>query len=132
MIGGNAGMRAMTRCRKATIVALFVALLGAAHPAPAGAAGGDATKSSNLFGTDATLALTLTAPWREFVRNKSSKASYPGTLDYVDESGAKRSLPLAFSTRGHNRLKVCRFPPVKLIFEKEAVKGTPFHGNKSL
>jgi len=124
-------MRAMSGYRKPTIiaqfVALFVAVLVAAGPAFAGPA-----EPPKLFAADATLALTLAAPWRELVRNKSSKARYPGTLEYVDESAVKHSVPLAFATRGNNRLKVCKFPPIKLIFDKEAIKDTPFRGNKSL
>ena len=130
-------MQAIPKCR-ATIAAVFVARLLAAlsafwmATACAAPSGGDQTKSPKVFATDGTLALTLTAPWREFMRNKSEKKRYPGTLEYVDESGAKHAMPLAVAARGHNRLKVCRFPPVKLIFDKEAIKGTPFRGSKSL
>jgi len=125
-------------CRKATVVALLVALLfsataafwpGSACAAPAGA---DPAQPAKLFATDAALALTLTAPWQEFMRNKGAKKPYPGTLEYVDESGTKHSVPVAFQARGHNRLKVCKLPGIKLIFEKEAMAGTPFRGHKSL
>jgi hypothetical protein len=133
MVEGAESMQAIpTTNRKVTIVVVLVALLSAAHPAFAGAAGGDQAKSPKLFATDATLALTLTAPWREFLRNKSAKKRYPGTLEYVDDSKAKHSMPVAFEARGHNRLKVCKFAPIKLIFDKEAIKDTPFRGNKSL
>ena len=130
-------MHAIAKYRKATIVVMLVALLFAAHPfwvgtACAEPAAGDQAKSAKLFTAEAPLALTLTAPWREFMRNKNAKKPYPGTLEYVDESGAKRSLPVAFQARGINRLKVCKLPPIKLIFEKEAIEGTPFRGNKSL
>ena len=129
-------MSAIPGYRSTTVAASFVALFGAmlvaAHQAFAGPASAELEKSPRLFAADATLALTLTAPWREFVRNKNSKASYPGTLEYVDESGAKHAMPLAVAARGHNRLKVCRFPPVKLIFDKEAIKGTLFRGSKAL
>jgi len=124
--------------RKAKIVAQLAALfffvaqpavwMGTACAAPAS----EQAKSPKLFATEATLPLTLTAPWRDFARNKSSKTSYPATLEYVDESGARRSLPVAVASRGHNRQKVCKFPPIKLIFEKDAVKESPFRGNKSL
>jgi len=118
--------------RKAAIVVILVALLFAANAARAAAAGGDRPKLPKLFSTEATLAMTLTAPWQEFVRNKNSKKRYPGTLEYIDDSGAKHSLPVAFEARGHNRLKVCKFAPIKLIFDKEAIEDTPFRGNKSL
>ncbi|MGH8122765.1 MAG: hypothetical protein ACREPT_08315 [Rudaea sp.] len=119
---------------------MLAGLLFAAHPAlwlgTASAkpkpAGGDQEKSANVFATDATLSLTLTGPWRDFMHDKSAKKTYRGTLEYVDESGAKRSMPVAFEPRGHNRLKVCELPGIKLIFAKEAVQGTPFHGDKAL
>jgi hypothetical protein len=124
--------------RKAMKAAVLVALLLAAHPASwlgtafAAPSSGDPVKSQKLFAAEAALPVTLTAPWRDFTRNKNSKKRYPGTLEYTDESGAKRSMPVAFEPRGHNRLKVCKYPPIKLIFEKDAIKDTPFRGNKSL
>jgi hypothetical protein len=118
--------------RKAAIVVMFVALLFAAHPAFAAAAGGDQAKPPKLFTSDATLTMTLTAPWQEFLRSKNSKKRYPGTLEYIDDSGAKHSMPVAFEPRGHNRLKVCKFAPIKLVFDKQAIEDTPFRGNKSL
>ncbi len=125
-------MQAMPRCHKATSIMMLVALFLVAHPACAAPASGDPAKSAKLFATEAPLALTLTAPWHEFLRNKTAKKRYPGTLEYADESGAKHSMPVAFEPRGHNRLKVCKFAPIKLIFDKEAIKDTPFRGNKSL
>ena len=123
--------------RKAAIVVVLAVLLAAALPAcwpgiaRAEPAGGH-EKPAKLFATDVPLALTLSAPWRDFVDSKSAKKRFPGTLEYVDESGAKHSMPVALQARGHNRLKVCKVPPIKLIFEKDAVDGTPFRGNKSL
>jgi len=122
-------MQAKATYRPAMIGAMLVALLLAAHAAHAEAGGG---KSAKLFADEATLPLTITAPWREFAHNKTAKASYPGTLEYVDDSGAKRAVPIVVTPRGHNRLKVCKFPPIKLIFEKEAIQDTLFHGNRSL
>lgn len=124
--------------RKAAIVVVFAVLLTAALPALwpgiacAEPAGGNQEKPAKLFATDVPLALTLSAPWRDFVYAKSAKKRFPGTLEYVDESGAKHAMPVALQARGHNRLKVCKVPPIKLIFEKGAVDGTPFRGNKSL
>lgn len=143
MVDGAEAMQATRKHRTATIVAMLIALFLAADPAfwlgnafaaPAGGnqADGDREKPAKLFATDTPLALTLTAPWRDFMRNKSAKKRYPGTLEYVDESGAKRSIPVVFQPRGINRLKVCKLPPIKMIFDKDAVEGTPFRGNKSL
>ena len=117
-----------------SLVALLFAMLPASWAGFAWAAPSDADqqKAPKIFSTEAPLALTLTAPWHEFMRTKSDKKRYPGTLEYLDESGAKRSFAVAFEPRGKNRLKTCKFPPIKLIFDKQAVEGTPFRGNKSL
>jgi len=121
---------------KATIVvglALLVGVLSACRPGTACAEpGGNHEKPGRLFATDVPLDVTLSAPWRDFIDAKSAKKRFPATLEYVDESGAKHAVPVGIQPRGHNRLKVCRMPPIKLIFEKDAVDGTPFHGNKSL
>ena len=123
--------------RKTTILVL-VGLLFTAHQvfraetARAASAVSDKAKPAKLFASDATLALTLTAPWQDFMRDKTTKKAYPGTLEYADESGAKHAMPVTFQPRGHNRLKVCKLPGIKLVFEKNAVEDTPFRGNKSL
>lgn len=126
--------RRLPRPRAAILVAVLVAAPAAFWPAAARAkpAPGDRAEPAKLFAARGTLDLTLAAPWREFVRNKNSKRRYPGMLEYVDASGTRRSLPLAFEPRGIHRLEICRFPPIKLIFDKKITKGTPFRGTKSL
>jgi len=131
-------MHAIAPSKKANLRRLLLTLLVAAFSAfcpPIACAkpgDGDAPKPPKLFASEEPLTLTLSAPWRELVHDKSAKKRYSGTLEYVDEGGAKRSLPVAVEARGMNRLKVCKFPPIKLIFDKEAVEKTPFRGNKSL
>ena len=131
-------MHTIARYRKAHIRRLLLSLLLALVPAfgsqiaGAKAPDGGPSKPPKLFASDAPLTLTLSAPWRELVHDKSAKKRYPGTLEYVDEAGAKRSIPVAFEARGMNRLKVCKFPPIKLIFDKEAAEKTPFRGDKAL
>ena len=129
-------MQPILNRRNATITGavLLFALYPVFWSATAWAAdgGGDKAKPAKLFATDAQLTLKLTGPWRDFVHTKSQKKPYPGTLEYVDESGAKHAVPVTFQPRGINRLKVCEVPPIKLIFDKQAVENTPFRGNKSL
>jgi hypothetical protein len=135
---GAASMQAVPVHRKATIVVTLLALFFAAiaafgsASAEAAPAGGEQAKPPKLFATEAPMTLKLTGPWRELMRDKASKKRYKGTLEYVDDAGSKRTMPVAFEARGHNRLKVCKLPGIKLIFEKEVVEGTPFRGNKSL
>ncbi|MDX1397911.1 MAG: hypothetical protein R3204_05230, partial [Oceanospirillum sp.] len=41
-------------------------------------------------------------------------------------------LDLTVERRGIKRQDACRFPPIRLRFEKDVVKGTAFRGEKSL
>jgi len=93
---------------------------------------GDKSKKEKLFTSDETLAVTLSAPWREIVRNKKNQHPYPATIEFTDSDGQKRSIPLTVQRRGLTRQSVCTFPPIRLRFEKDAVKGTIFRGQKSL
>ena len=92
----------------------------------------DSPRAPGLFAAESTLELTLSAPWREFMRKKDHPARYSATLDYVDDAGAARHVALAIEPRGITRLHVCKLPPVKLVFEKSAVRDSVFRGNRSL
>lgn len=85
-----------------------------------------------LFESEDTLAVSISAPWRELVRNRNFQGAYPATIDYTDPSGNPVSVELTVERRGVNRQKVCHFPPIKLRFEKGATTGTMFEGQKSL
>lgn len=128
MVAATTRRYAASSFRNAAIAALLC-LRPALLPAADGAG---PAKAPKLFSNDATLVVTLAGPWRDFMRGKAAKKRYPGTLEYVDESGAKHPMAVAFEPRGINRLKVCKLPPIKLIFDKASVEGTPFRGNKSL
>jgi len=82
-----------------------------------------------LFADTATLAVTLTAPLRQMSRDRSDEPEYlPGTFSYVDSAGAERSFDIRVRPRGKSRREreVCRFPPLRLNFEKKQVRDTLF------
>jgi len=85
-----------------------------------------------LFQSDDDLEITISAPWRDMVRDKRNQAPYSATLRYADEFGDDRRIPLTVERRGKTRQEVCRFPPIRLRFDKEDVAGTVFEGNKSI
>ena len=89
-------------------------------------------KPAKLFSSDDTLNVTLTAPWRDIMRNEKNQDPYPAKIEFTDELGNTMSLDMTAERRGITRQKVCDFPPIKLRFEKEVVKGTTFRGQKSL
>jgi len=89
-------------------------------------------KPAKLFNSDDTLSISLQAPWRDVERKEKYQGTYPATIKYTDELGNSMTHELTVERRGITRQQVCRYPPIKLRFEKEAVKGTTFRGQKSL
>ena len=93
-------------------------------------------RSERLFGEDKPLEFTLVADFkqafksRDTLKVKTTKAS----LIVKDSSGASVTIPVEISPRGHYRLRndVCNFPPIRLIFPKTGLKGTPFAGQEAL
>jgi hypothetical protein len=94
--------------------------------------GQDTVKPQKLFDRDDTLNVTLTGPWGEIERDEKNQEPYPAKIEFSDELGNSVTLDMTTARRGITRQKVCDFPPIKLRFEKEAVKGTTFRGQKSL
>ena len=89
-------------------------------------------KPAKLFTSSETLNVTLTAPWRDIARHEKNQDPYPAKIEFTDELGNTVSLDLTAQRRGLTRQRLCDFPPIKLRFEKETVKGTTFRGQKSL
>lgn len=89
-------------------------------------------KPAKLFSTDASLAVTITAPWSDIQKQKKNQNPYPAKLEYLDESGQPVSLDLTVGRRGIKRQETCPFPPIRLVFEKEKVAGTAFRGQKEV
>ncbi len=89
-------------------------------------------KREKLFASKQTLAITLHAPWRDILQQEKNLKPYPATLEFSDSLGQAHSIPLTVGRRGITRQIACKFPPIRLRFDKEAVKGTVFAGQKSL
>ena len=89
-----------------------------------------------LFASAAPLTITLAADFGALAKERDTLRvrRHPATLTYVDERGAPAKLDVQLSTRGHFRLKAatCGFPPLRVTFAKEQVKGTAFAGQRAL
>lgn len=109
-------------------LALTVILLTATTVATAQ----EAAKPAKLFASDDTLAVTMTGPWRDIERKPDYQGAYPATIEFTDETGRTVKLDMTVERRGVKRQVVCEFPPIRLRFDKETVKGTTFRGEKSL
>lgn len=113
--------------RHAVFVSLFSFLLAAP---PSFAAQGN--KPPKLFSNFNEMQVTLAGPWKTLRQNKKGDDTYPVQLTYSGADGAGHTIDAEVSLRGITRRRFCDFPPLKLHFDKEAVKDTEFRGNKSL
>jgi hypothetical protein len=96
------------------------------------AAQGSDDKPARLFDVESTLAVTMTAPWSDIERKEDDQGAYPATIEYRDANGETVKRAMTVERRGKKRQEACRFPPIRLRFDKEAVKGSAFRGQKSL
>ena len=112
---------------------LLVAAWLATTAMAAGTAGGEeVTKPPRLFSSDDTLVLTISAPWRDFMRKANYQGTYPAQIRYRNADGTAVELEATVERRGVKRQELCDFPPVRLRFDKKVVKGTTFRGQDSL
>jgi hypothetical protein len=107
-------------------------ILAGPAASPVSAQDAETAKPPKLFSSEETLRITLTAPWGELQKKDKYQGTYPAKLQYTDPSLGPTTLDLTVARRGIKRQEACRFPPIRLRFEKEAVKGTTFRGEKSL
>ena len=114
---------------KRLLLSLFLAPVLFAASLTAGSANEPET---DLFGSDDNLEVAITAPWEELQRNEEYQGAYPATIEFRAPDGSVRTLPLTVERRGVKRQEACRFPPIKLRFNKSDIEGSLFQGEKSL
>lgn len=91
------------------------------------------SKPPKLFEQSSEMKVTLSGPWRYIERNVEDDAMYPAQLTYTGSDGQRHTIDVEVTPRGiSRRLRVCDFPPLKVHFDKDKMKGTEFRGNKSL
>jgi hypothetical protein len=91
----------------------------------------DTGEVSKFFQSEAPLTATLTTNIKRIRGDKSADAPWrPATFTYSGPAPdtATVTVPVRIRTRGIWRLKTCEFPPLRLNFKSEDVKGTIFKG----
>jgi hypothetical protein len=76
-----------------------------------------------LFTEDAILDVTLVGPIRRMVRSKTDRDEYPFNLMLNGET-----VEIKVRLRGHSRVRLCEFPPLRLNFPNRGTVGTVFEG----
>ena len=79
-----------------------------------------------LFRDDATLHVTITAPFKILVRERSTEDYLPGVFHFTEAGGTSVEFDVEIRTRGHFRHKNCEYPPLTLNFKKSQIEGTLF------
>lgn len=81
----------------------------------------DSTEASapRLFDAAEPVELTLTADFGAIAKQRGTeKKPQPGVLSYVTATGDSVRLEVQLRTRGHFRLKICQYPPLKVAYDK--------------
>ena len=91
-------------------------------------------KPAGIFAEQGELAMEITTDWQPLLRSRDNDTLYPGKLTLDLKSGGQLSIDVEVSTRAKSRKKrdVCKFPPLKIYFDKKQMAGTTLHGIKSL
>ncbi len=86
-----------------------------------------------LFDSPDPIELTLAADWGAVTKDRGTeKHPRPGVLSYQAPAGDTVALNVQLHTRGHYRLRICEFPPLKVEFERAAAVHTLFAHQGSL
>jgi hypothetical protein len=100
-------------------VNLLLVLLSLLLAVPAGA--------SPLFDDDSVLSISLSGPLSTLFKDKKNRDE----LDFVLHAGGVDH-GVKVRIRGKSRLRVCKFPPLRINFDKEETAGTVFAGQNKL
>jgi hypothetical protein len=117
-----------------TALSAWWLMCGVVTRAPAQQAADTASpRNDPLFASSERLVLNFTADFGAIARDRGTeKHDYPGVLSIVAPSGDSVSLHVKVHTRGHYRLKICQYPPLKIDFDRDEAARTVFAHQKSL
>jgi len=105
-------------------------LLAAVLCAPASRASDPAP--APLFSEEEPLEMTLELPLKSLLRERKDRPEVDGVAVVAGPDGRPLRLDVKVSTRGHNRLEKCDFPPLGLNFKRSQLDGTVFAGQDKL
>ena len=99
--------------------------------APGGALG-QTSAAAPLFSDHAPLVLRLTAPLSRLINDNEETPERPAVVSLRGPDGAEQSFDIEIRVRGNSRRKLCRFPPLRIDFERDATEGSVFAGQNHL
>ncbi|MDX1586079.1 MAG: hypothetical protein R3222_05025 [Balneolaceae bacterium] len=114
---------------------LLLYLLSIALPGVLMAQSNEEALSYPLFQSDEPLEITMEMDLRRVLRDRGEETDYhPLTVSWRNEQDEPMQVEARIKVRGNFRRQRenCRFPPLRMRFEKETVTGTVFEGQKKL
>ncbi len=90
--------------------------------------------ANSLFENDEILNVVLTAPISQAYQQKklTHRLWHTGQWAFTDTDSTTKRLDVSIRTRGVNRRKNCKLPPLRLNFKKKQVEGTLFQGQDKI
>ncbi|MFO1016047.1 MAG: hypothetical protein U1E03_00485 [Hyphomonadaceae bacterium] len=116
----------MPRTLQTAIVVFFLATFGVSVPASA---------QTRLFSDDSEIQLTIEGPLGSLVRaSRRNTDAVPAVVTVTVPGGAAERFDIQLSPRGFSRRTggFCTFPPLRLDFAGDAVRGTEMRGQNKL
>jgi hypothetical protein len=93
----------------------------------------ESVRATRLFESNDPLDIHLSANFDGVAKDRGeTKHDHPGVLTYVEPGGDTVSLDVKLHTRGHYRLRICKYPPLKIDFPTDRTPHTVFAHQKSL
>ncbi len=83
--------------------------------------------AGSLFEDDSPLEIELTGPLWSLIESKQERTEWPFSLRQ-----GSNELDLQLRARGHSRLRVCDFPPLRFNLKNSDTAGTVFEGQEKL
>ena len=83
--------------------------------------------AGDLFDSDQILEISLTGPLEIVIEHKRDEEAFPFILGL---DGGEH--PVKVSVRGNSRKRVCKFPPLRLVFDGSASAKSVFYGQDKL
>jgi len=85
-----------------------------------------------LFSDEKPLEMTLELPLKSLIRERKDRPEVDGVAVVAGPDGRPLRLDVKVSTRGHNRLEKCDFPPLGLNFKRSQLDGTVLAGQDKM
>ena len=92
-----------------------------------------AGESKPLFADDEVIALKIEAPFSDLIKAApKSKDVFPARLTLKDDAAEQHMISLSPRGRSRRQSDICKFPPLRVVFDEKPADSSLFDGQKGL